>query len=56
MPHDDPPSADEDVAQFRLDHRNTDLATLVDHGFVIWDHDENIVKKGPQFDTNSPSS
>lgn len=54
MLENDPPSANEDVARFRLDHRHTDLSTLVDRGLLIWDHDENIVKKGPRFDTNTP--
>ncbi|WP_227380856.1 hypothetical protein [Haladaptatus halobius] len=56
MLNNDPPSADEAVARLRLALCHTDLSTLVDHGFVIWDHDENLVKKGPRFDAITPVS
>lgn len=51
MWNNDPPSADEDVAKLRLVLRNTSLTTLEKHGLVTYDRDENIVRKGPQFDT-----
>lgn len=50
MHHDDPPSADEDVARLRLVLRNTSLSTLEEYGLVTYDQDENVVRKGPQFD------
>ncbi|WP_227380674.1 hypothetical protein [Haladaptatus halobius] len=53
---DDPPSADEEVARLRLALCHTDLSTLVEHGFLTWDHDENFVKKGPRFDAITPVS
>ena len=46
----DPPSADEEVARLRLDLRNIDLSTLVERGVLTYDHDENVVQKGPRFD------
>jgi hypothetical protein len=55
MPN-NPSSADEDVARLRLKLRHIDLSTLVEHDIVIWDHDENVVKKGPQFDSMTPIS
>lgn len=54
MLHHDPPSADEEVARLRLVLRQTDLSTLEEQGFVIWDRDENIVRKGPRFDAITP--
>ncbi|WP_227380680.1 hypothetical protein [Haladaptatus halobius] len=45
MLEDGPPSADEDVARLRLALYHTDLFTLVDHGFLTWDHDVNLVKR-----------
>lgn len=56
MLHNDPASADEEVARLRLDLRNIDLATLVDRGFLTYDHDEDLVRKGPQFDAITPQS
>ena len=47
----DPPSADKDVARLRLVLRNTTLSTLEEHGLVTHDRDENIIRKGPRFDT-----
>lgn len=47
---DDPPSADEAVAKFRLLRRDQSLAQLEDEGLVIWDRDEDVVKRGPNFD------
>jgi hypothetical protein len=44
------------VARLRLALRQTDLSTLEEHGFVTWDRDENIVKKGPRFDALTPLS
>ncbi|RBI60602.1 hypothetical protein DMJ13_16540 [halophilic archaeon] len=54
--HDDPPSANEDVARLRLELRRTDLSTLVDRGILTWDQEANIVRKGPQFDAVTPLS
>ncbi|WP_227380899.1 hypothetical protein [Haladaptatus halobius] len=54
MLEDDPTFVDEDVARLRLTLRHTNLSTLVEHGFLIWDHDENIVKKGSRFDAVTP--
>ncbi|WP_227380834.1 hypothetical protein [Haladaptatus halobius] len=56
MLNDDPPSADEDVARLRLKLRHTNLSTFVEHGFLTWDHNENLVKKGPRFDAVTPVS
>lgn len=56
MLYDDPPSGDEEVARLRLVLRHTDLSTLADHGFVIWDKDANSVRKGPRFDALTPLS
>lgn len=50
MLHDDPPSADEDVARLRLALRNTHLSALVERGVLTYDRDEHIVRKGPRFD------
>ena len=50
MLNNDSPSADEDVARLRLVLRNTSLSTLEEYGLVTVDQDENIVRKGPQFD------
>ena len=50
MLNNDPPSANEDVARLRLVLRKTSLSTLEEHGLVTHDRDENIVRKGPQFD------
>ena len=50
MLHDDPPSADEDVARLRLALRNTHLSALVERGILTYDPDEHIVRKGPRFD------
>ncbi len=54
--HDDPLSANEDVARLRLTFCHTDLSTLVDRGILTWDQDENLVQKGPHFDTVTPLS
>lgn len=49
--HDDPRSANEEVARLRLTLRNTHLSTLVERGFLTYDRDENLVRKGPRFET-----
>jgi hypothetical protein len=51
---DDPPSADEDVAKLRLELSHKSLRELVERGFVRWDRENNIVKKGPRFDRERP--
>lgn len=56
MFHDDPLSADEEVARLRLELRNTNLSTLVELGIDTYDHDEDLVGKGPRFDTITPLS
>lgn len=56
MLHPDPPSADEDVARLRLELCHTELSTLVELEFVIWDRDENVVRKGPRFYDLPPPS
>ena len=56
MHHNDPPSADEDVARLRLALRNTSLSALVDRGILTYDRDENVVRKGPRFDALSSLS
>ena len=48
--HDDPCSADEEVARLRLDFRNTDISTLVEFGILVYDRDANVVRRGPRFD------
>lgn len=49
MLHPDPPSADENVARLRLELCHTELSTLVELKFLVYDQDENIVRKGPRF-------
>ena len=56
MLHNDPSSADEDVARLRLDLRKIDLSTLVERGFLTYDHAEDIVQKGPRFDAITSQS
>ncbi|GAA0250250.1 transcriptional regulator [Haladaptatus pallidirubidus] len=56
MLENDAPSADEEVARLRLALHHTKLSTLVKHGFLTWDYDENLVKKGPRFDAITPLS
>lgn len=47
---DDPPSADEEVARLRLQLRDSSLAELENAGIVRWDRENNIVRKGPEFE------
>ena len=47
--HDDPPSADEDVAKLRLQLRHLSLEQLEERGLVRWERDEHVVRKGPRF-------
>ena len=46
----DVPSADEAVAKFRLQQRDVPLFNLLAKGYLTWDRDEGVVRKGPQFD------
>lgn len=48
--HNDPPSANEDVAKLRLELNHRSLEELEEEGLVRWDRDEHVVKKGPKFD------
>lgn len=48
--HDDPRSADEDVAKLRLQLNHLSLSELVSKGLVHWNRDKHIVTKGPKFD------
>ena len=50
MLHDDAPSADVEVARLRLALHNTHVSSLVERGILTYDHDEDIVRKGPRFD------
>jgi hypothetical protein len=50
MPHNEPPSADEEVAKLRLQLSHKSLEELVDHGLVTWDRENNAVIKGPHFE------
>jgi hypothetical protein len=52
--HDDPPSADEDVAKLRLQLSDLHLRELEQEGLVTWHRDEHIVTKGPDFDEKRP--
>jgi hypothetical protein len=47
---DSPPSANETVAKFRLQVRHLSLRELDTEGFLDWNRDENVVKKGIRFD------
>lgn len=42
--------ADEDLVRMHLVH----LPTLAEDGFVEWDSESNVVKKGPRFDEVRP--
>lgn len=46
----DPPSADEEVAKLRFKYRETPLSRLIEDEILILDRDENLVKRGPQFE------
>lgn len=54
LPLDDPPSADEDVAQLRLQLRDRTLAKLEADGLVVYDRENHVVKKGPAFENKRP--
>ena len=49
-PRNDPPSADEEVAKLRLKLSDLSLAELEEKGLVIWDRNQHIVRRGPNFD------
>ena len=49
-----PPSADEEVARLRLQLRQESLDKLVKQGLVDWDRENNVVKKGSNFDRERP--
>lgn len=49
-PHNDPPSAGEDVAKLRLRLSHLSLEELEEEGVVRWDKDKQIVRKGPKCD------
>ena len=51
---DRPPSADEEVAKLRLQLNQKSLQELVRQGVVEWDRENNIVEKGPNFDSGRP--
>ena len=48
--HNDPQSADEEVAKLRLQLNYFSLSELESKGLVHWNREKNIVTKGPQFD------
>lgn len=48
-PHNDPPSANEDVAKLRLQLSHLTLSKLEEEGLVRWDKDEHVVRKGLHF-------
>jgi len=54
MVYDDPLSADEDVARFRLLLRHVPLSTLVAHDFLTYDSNSNVVRRGRRFDAITP--
>ena len=54
MPPDEPPSADAEVAKLRLQLRHKSLEDLVDEELVTVDRENNVVTKGPQFDSERP--
>jgi len=47
--HNDPQSADEEVAKLRLQLNHLSLSELESKGLVHWNRDEGIVTKGDQF-------
>ena len=47
--HNDPRSANEEVAKLRLQLNHLSLSELESKGLVHWNRDEGIVTKGPQF-------
>lgn len=52
--HDEPPSADEDVATLRLLLSHKPVEELVEDELVEWDKENNLVRKGPTFDQERP--
>ena len=52
--HDDPVSADIDVARLRLQLRNRSLEQLEAVGLIEWDRENNVVRKGPDFEEHHP--
>lgn len=50
-PGSDPPSACEDVAKLRLELNHVSLEELEAKGVVEWDRNDDVVRKGPDFDT-----
>jgi len=53
-PQNHPPSADKEVASLRLRLRHLSLSQLEEKELVGWDKSENIVKKGPKFNEETP--
>jgi len=51
---DDPVSADIDIARLRLQLRNRSLEELEAVGLIEWDREDNVVRKGPDFEENHP--
>jgi hypothetical protein len=51
MLHTDPPSANEEVAKLRLKLSHLSLSELEDEGLVVLDRNENVVRKGENFDS-----
>jgi len=49
----DPLSADEDGTSLRLQLRHVLLSELEAQALVIWDRDNDVVRKGPDFDENA---
>jgi hypothetical protein len=50
MLHTDPLSANEEVAKLRLQLSHLSLSELEDEGLVVIDRNENVVRKGENFD------
>jgi len=50
MLHTDPPSANEEVAKLRLRLSHLSLSELEKEGLVVLDRNENVVRKGENFD------
>ena len=51
---DDLPSASEDVAKLRLELSHKSLEELVEDGLVKLDRENNVVRKGPDFEKERP--
>jgi hypothetical protein len=52
--HESSASFDEEVARLRLQLRQESLDKLVEQGLVDWDRENNVVRKGPNFDRGRP--